>query len=86
MRMLIAALLLAPGLALAADAPAQSRPAHVVAVHDADVQAYIDAITQAARDNPHACFGDSFERDEDLNADTGITPEILESLLNPPQS
>ena len=51
-----------------------------------DVREYIKAITEYADQNLHSCAADKWEKDEDLNAASGITDEELQSLLNPPQS
>lgn len=49
------------------------------------IEDYIAGITEAAARNHHSCFGDD-EPDADLNADSGVTPDDLARLVDPPQS
>ena len=60
--------------------------ASAAAQRDREIREYIDAITKANDENLHSCIADKWEKDEDLNADSGITQADLDRLLNPPGS
>ncbi len=63
-----------------------AEPARTQAEIDRDIRDYIAAITRAADENQHSCLADKWETDEELNADSGVTQEDVDRLLDPPQS
>jgi len=68
--------------AIAADAPVQPQRASEAATNKAPNMSYRpDQDDAKMGDWPHSCYGDRFEKDEDLNAFYPITDEEIFMLL-----